>query len=78
MAGLALVLAFYSWTAWSTARTFPNQVDVGGRDYFNLLTDAFVHGQVSLLVEPSPQLLALDDPYDATKNILAKIGRAHV
>jgi len=75
LAALSLVLAFYSWTAWSTARTFPNQVDVGGRDYFNLLTDAFVHGQVSLLVEPSPQLLALDDPYDATKNILA--NRAH-
>jgi len=75
LAALTLVLAFYSWTAWTSATTFPTQVDVGGRDYFNLLTDAFVHGQAALLVEPSPELLALDDPYDGTKNALA--GRLH-
>ena len=63
-----LVLVFYSGTAWTSARTFPVQVDVGGRDYFNLLTDAFVHGQADLLVEPSPKLRALEDPYDAAMN----------
>ncbi len=71
LAALALVLVFYSGTAWTSATTFPVQVDVGGRDYFNLLTDAFLHGQADLLVEPSPQLRALDDPYDAAKNITA-------
>lgn len=75
LVALALVLVFYSWTAWTSARTFPVQVDVGGRDYFNLLTDAFLHGQTDLLVKPSPELLALDYPYDATKNIAA--GRLH-
>ncbi|MBA3306704.1 MAG: hypothetical protein H0U25_12385 [Thermoleophilaceae bacterium] len=71
LVALALVLVFYSGTAWTSATTFPVQVDVGGRDYFNLLTDAFLHGQADLLVEPSPQLRALDDPYDATTNISA-------
>jgi hypothetical protein len=30
---------------------------------FDLLAEAFVHGQANLPVEPSPQLLALSDPY---------------
>ncbi len=72
---LVAVFAFYGWTAFTNARTFPTQMDFEGRDYFNLLTDAFVHGQVSLLVEPAPELLALEDPYDPTKNYLA--NRVH-
>lgn len=68
---LAAVLLFYAWTAFTSARTFPTQMDFEGRDYFNLLTDAFARGQVSLLVEPAPELLALDDPYDPTRNYLA-------
>ncbi len=75
VSALALVLAFYAFTAFTSARTFPTQVDVGGRDYFNLLTDAFLQGQTHLLVEPSPRLLALEDPYDAAKNVTA--GRLH-
>lgn len=35
-----------------------------GRDYYGLLAQAFQHGQTSLLVEPSPELLALENPYD--------------
>ena len=73
MAALAAVLAFYSWTAVTSARTFPTELDVGGRDYFNLLTDAFLHGQADLLVDPSPRLLALDDPYDPAQNITARL-----
>lgn len=75
LAALLLVLAFYSATAWSSARTFPVQVDLGGRDYFNLQTDAFLHGRATLFVKPSPQLLALKDPYDGKKN--ASAGRLH-
>lgn len=68
VAALLAVLAFYSWTALTTARTFPSQVEVGGRDYFNLLTDALLDGRASLPVKPSPELLALDDPYDPAQN----------
>ena len=68
---LLLVLAFYLWTALSTSRTFPSQVDVGGRDYFNLLTDAMLDGQAALPVKPAPELLALEDPYDPRQNYLA-------
>jgi hypothetical protein len=31
--------------------------------YYMQLSDAFTHGQVSLLVEPDPALLSLEDPY---------------
>lgn len=71
LAALTVVLVFYAWTAATNAHTFPTQMDYEGRDYFNLLTDAFLEGQTALLVEPAPQLLALDNPYDAAKNYLA-------
>jgi hypothetical protein len=32
--------------------------------YYDLLGDAFLAGQLSMKVEPSPELLALPDPYD--------------
>lgn len=35
-----------------------------GKDYYGLLSEAFLKGQVSLLVEPSAELLALENPYD--------------
>jgi len=35
-----------------------------GKDYYWLLTQAFQKGQTSLLVEPSPELLKLVNPYD--------------
>lgn len=74
VAALLAVLAFYSWTAQTTARSFPAQVDVGGRDYFNLLTDALLDGRASLAVKPAPALLALEDPYDPVQNLFV---RAH-
>lgn len=33
-------------------------------DYYNQLTDAFLHGQVSLLAKPDPALITLQDPYN--------------
>jgi hypothetical protein len=36
--------------------------------YYDLLADAFLHGQTHLRVEPAPALLALPDPYDAVAN----------
>jgi hypothetical protein len=35
-----------------------------GKNYYHLLAQAFQHGQLHLLLEPSPELLALDNPYD--------------
>ena len=36
--------------------------------YFDLQADAYVHGQLSLLRQPDPRLLALSDPYDPAQN----------
>lgn len=35
-----------------------------GKNYYNLLAEAFRNGQVHLLLEPSSELLALEDPYN--------------
>jgi hypothetical protein len=37
-------------------------------DYYSLLGDAFVSGQLSLKVEPAAELLALENPYDPRQN----------
>ena len=36
--------------------------------YYNLLADSFLTGSLSLLEKPSPELLALADPYDPQQN----------
>lgn len=35
-----------------------------GKDYYGLLAQAFQQGKTHLLVEPSPELLSLENPYD--------------
>jgi hypothetical protein len=40
----------------------------GSTSYYHFLTDAFLHGQTSLLVKPRSELLALRDPYDPKAN----------
>jgi hypothetical protein len=66
LAGLALLAALYCWTAlpphWQESCTDP------AREHYNLLADALLAGQTSLLISPRPELLALDDPYDPLKN----------
>jgi hypothetical protein len=37
-------------------------------EYYPLLTDAFLAGQTSLLIEPPAELLALPNPYDPIAN----------
>jgi hypothetical protein len=62
-AALALqgpVLWLYLWFA-SGGFTFRG---AGFGHYYDLLGDAFLAGQVHLLVMPSPELLAMPDPYD--------------
>ncbi|MCX5848682.1 MAG: hypothetical protein NTW65_04465 [Deltaproteobacteria bacterium] len=72
-----VVLIFYLWTASSnwvpfhfnlseTPQSYRGFYD--GQGYHDLLADAFLHGQLSLLIEPRPELLALDDPYDPVAN----------
>jgi hypothetical protein len=66
LATLVVTAAFYVWTATSSA----NPIEFGGgkTDYYNLQSDAFLHGQLSLLVQPAKELLALPDPYDPAAN----------
>jgi hypothetical protein len=63
---LAVVLAFYLWTASTSGGPF----DFGKQqpDYYNLQADGFLSGHLHLDVDPSPQLLALKDPYDPAAN----------
>jgi len=55
------ILSFYLWTASSSGNPF--QFGKKPRGYYNLLTDAFLAGRLSLLVEPKPELLALPNPH---------------
>ncbi len=45
-------------------------------EYYQLLTDAFLAGQTSLLVQPPAQLLALPDPYDPAANAYLRLHDA--
>jgi hypothetical protein len=69
-----VVLVFFAWTA-SNGNPFrfdqgsPNHRFVHPQEiYYNFQVDAFLQGQVALLVRPLPQLLALSDPYDPAAN----------
>lgn len=74
---LGLVLAFYAWTAATSAGTFPTQLSLNGRDYYNHLTDAFLEGQIALLIEPPAELLALENPYDRAQYAALKPPPPH-
>jgi len=66
-----LVYAWYitagTWTRWQRSTV-----------YFDLMAEGFLHGQTALLVQPSPELLALQNPYDyqQRKNIDAYLWDA--
>jgi hypothetical protein len=57
----AALVAVYVYFA--TAGTFAPQ-QIRGAGTYDMLGRAFLAGQLHLLVEPSPELLALPDPYD--------------
>src|SRR5262245_30462744 len=61
---LAAVCAFYFWTTISNYHPY----QFGAPGYHNLLADAFLAGQLPLLVQPRPELLALEDRYDPRQN----------
>jgi hypothetical protein len=62
----ALLLAwFYHWSPSSFPARLLTEEPVG---LYNEMTEALLAGQLSLLDEPDPRLIALDDPYDPAAN----------
>lgn len=61
-----LIFLFYFWTATSSNRPFHLRDTAG--EFYNQLTGSLLQGHVYLPEKPSPQLLALPDPYDPRAN----------
>jgi hypothetical protein len=55
----AVVCSLYFWTA---------STSTAGSNYYGLLADAFLDGRTDIGVQPRPELLRLDDPYDPVQN----------
>ena len=68
------VASFHFATAWvgGPAGNWHGQTS----EYYALLTDAFLAGQTSLLVQPSAEMLALPDPYDPVANARLRLHDA--
>ena len=61
-----LILVFFFWTATSSAHPFhPRDT---ATQFYNELTSSLLQGHLYLAEKPSPQLLALADPYDPNAN----------
>ena len=60
-----LVAWLYVWFATAGTYGFAHRES---DDYYDLLANAFLAGQLHLLIEPAPELLALPDPYDPARN----------
>jgi hypothetical protein len=72
-AALLLVFALYYVTAVpslviSEESSYELRGIPGPQEHYNSLAEALLAGRTSLLCEPRPELLALDDPYDPVKN----------
>jgi hypothetical protein len=61
----ALVGVFYLWTI----RSSRDPGVAASPPYYGLMADAFLHGHLHLLWEPSSKLLALPNPYDPSQNV---------
>jgi len=68
-----LIFVFYLWTVCNgnisvlSGSKYPLEPKEG-QGYHVLLADAFLHDQLNLRIDPSPELLALEDPYDPVAN----------
>ena len=58
----ALGAVFYFWTATSSGDRIAFRTTQ--TDYYNLLTDGFAAGHLSVIEQPAPALVHLRDPYD--------------
>jgi hypothetical protein len=63
---LALLATFACWTA--LPPDWPHWPTRIGNEHYNLLVRGLLAGHTSLDLQPRPELLALDDPYDPIKN----------
>ncbi len=79
VAVMALIAWYYAWTAGTNGTPLivppgtmftahDDEICANHYGYYNLLADAYLAGQLSLLVEPPKELLALSDPYDPKQN----------
>ncbi|MBA4366421.1 MAG: hypothetical protein C0403_02150 [Desulfobacterium sp.] len=59
------ILFFNIWSACSNQKSFEYIKTIG---LYNHLADAFLAGQLYLLIDPLPELMALSDPFDPQKN----------
>lgn len=64
---LLLLLLFLS--IWGISAVSHWGAENVGANYYKLLSDAFLKGQLSLLVQPAPELLKLANPYDPIQNL---------
>jgi hypothetical protein len=68
---LLLLFAFYDWTG-TQGHFLPDPRSIRGllpnEQFSNQMADALLAGQLHLLVEPDPRLVALQDPYDPAQN----------
>ena len=78
MAWLAALFAFYCWTGTSSSSAPPDESEdtASGSHYYQLLAKGFLAGHLYMPVPVSPQLLALPDPYDATRNAAFRVQDA--
>ena len=69
---LGAVLWFFHWTVKTSGGFNPP----GEEDYYNFLVRGWGDGHLYLSKPPSPELLALADPYDPAQNAAARMGDA--
>lgn len=74
LAALALALTlFYAWTASNGGSFGLGQPQDG---FYNLLTDALLHGQLHLREEPDPGLFEMAEPYEPSRNVHVRLHDA--
>jgi hypothetical protein len=66
VAAFGVIIAFYTWTAVTNHWNIRPQPQ--SDYYYAMMSRAFLAGQLDLLIKPSPELLALPDPYDPDQN----------
>ncbi len=72
LGALLLVCGFFHWTVKSSGGFGAP----GDEDYYNFLVRGWRSGQLHMSKEPSPEMLALADPYDPTQNSTARLAHA--
>ena len=72
--GVAAALVFSGWFFQFMVRANNGFEDWGDLDYYKLLVRGWRKGQLNIDKDPSPELLALKDPYDPEQNGPYKLG----